>query len=218
MSPSKYKSKYDDLNSAFEDNFSFQTKLLKAAANANNDIKKYFFGTTNQSEIDSKLSSSESDKEKASIKRQMEDIENNYMEFDANNSTEAQLLIDEGIRVYPEYVTLANKFAKLNNYDNYLNYAYKDVYMRDYTPEQGLEFAKNFKSAFANQGFLGKEISLVDDGSADYINAQKINRTVFNQVGNPAAKLLDSYSKFLGGKFNKTYNNLWKNGYFELFI
>lgn len=214
MSPSKYRENYEKLLEAEQEIFSYQSILLQNAAKSSNEIKSYFFNTTDENTINNEINKSETNKELSILGNKMTKISDSYAEFDSAHYSENDALFNEGIDKYPEYVALANQYAKLNEYDNYLNFAYKELYARDYTPEQGLQFAKNFKSAFSNLDLNKKTITLVNDGSTDYINAHNIDKTVFNKIGNPAAALMDSYAKYMDGKFRKTYNNLWRNGYY----
>ncbi len=54
--------------------------------------------------------------------------------------------------LYEEFVKLNNQIAKLAGYDNYVEYAYENVYNRDYTPEETATMRnlvkENFKSIF----------------------------------------------------------------------
>lgn len=214
MSPSKYRENYQKLLETQQDISTFYSTLLQNAAKSSDDIKKYFFGTTDENTINNKLNKSEISKELSILDNKMTKISDAYAEFDALNYPDNELLFNEGIARYPEYVALANQYAKLNDYDNYLSYSYKEIFGRDYTPDEGLQFAKNFKETFSHLNLNNKKINLIDDGSVDFINANLIDKVVFNKVGNPAAGLMDSYANYMGGKFKKTYNNLWNNGYY----
>ncbi len=214
MSPSKYHENYDKLLDAQQGISTFYSSLLQNAAKSNDEIKKYFFGTTDQKVINQKVNQGEKDNQLSILNNKMTKISDAYAEFDTLNFGNNELLFEEGINTYPEYVALANEYAKLNNYDNYLNYSYKEIFGRDYTPQQGLEFAKNFKNAFANIDLSSKSLTLEYEDSIEFINASKIKGQVFNKVGNPAAGLMDSYANYMGKKYQRTYNNLWKNGYY----
>lgn len=214
ISPSKYSENYEKFLNAMQDTTTFYTSLLNQAAKSSNDIKEFFFETTDQKVIDQKIAESEKNKELAIIENQMTKISDSYSEFYSLNMENRSLLFEEAIEKYPEYVALANEYAKLNNYDNYLDYAYKEIYSRDYSPKQGLEFAKNFKVAFKNIDLSNKSTTLEYEDSLDFSNAKKIKEQVFNKTGNPASGLMDSYADFMGRLYKKTYNHLWRNGYY----
>ncbi len=50
--------------------------------------------------------------------------------------------------LYEEFVELNNKIAQLSGYDNYIDYAYENVYSRDYTPEETAQMRNFVKSYF----------------------------------------------------------------------
>ncbi len=57
-------------------------------------------------------------------------------------------------KLYEEFIKLNNELAKLAGYDNYVEYAYENVYNRDYTPEETAQMRNllkdNFKTLFRN--------------------------------------------------------------------
>ena len=59
---------------------------------------------------------------------------NNEIEltFDSINNPESSAMVPD---LYAEFVSNNNQIAQLLGYDNYLEYAYENVYDRDYTPE-----------------------------------------------------------------------------------
>jgi hypothetical protein len=72
---------------------------------------------------------------------------------DRNNAIEVEVLAltnpqkgDELPKLYAEFVENNNKMAKLMGYDNYLEYAYENVYSRDYTYQDVAQFSDYVKT------------------------------------------------------------------------
>lgn len=67
---------------------------------------------------------------------------------DRNSAIEVEALEAEGdelSKLYEEFVENNNKMARLMGYDNYLEYAYENVYGRDYTYEEAIQFSDYVK-------------------------------------------------------------------------
>ncbi len=75
---------------------------------------------------------------------------------------------DSFLSLYEEFVTLSNQVAEMSGYENYFDYAYENVFSRDYSPEQTATMRNYFKKHL--KSLLGK------------INTEKgsIGRVVFN--------------------------------------
>lgn len=75
---------------------------------------------------------------------------------DRNNAIETEVLAlanpqkgDELPKLYAEFAENNNEMAKLMGYDNYLEYAYENVYSREYTYEDVAEFSEYVKEYIA---------------------------------------------------------------------
>lgn len=65
--------------------------------------------------------------------------------------------------VYFRLVQNNNEYARLQGYDNYIDYAYDVIYMRKYTPEDGLVFCEEIRKK------LSPYLSLFNAYDADYL-------------------------------------------------
>lgn len=97
-------------------------------------FREYFFdkheGGWTDEDIEAALimSNSYGGGEYAEINKRISEIEIAYEKI-KNADTDPQVL-----ELYQEFVTLNNRLAQLSGYDNYPEYAYENVYGRDYTP------------------------------------------------------------------------------------
>ncbi len=128
-------------------------------------------------------------------------------------------------KMYEEFVKLNNQIAKLAGYDNYIEYAYENVYNRDYTPEETAamrDFVKeNFKDIFHDLYFsyAGVSNNPPASGTEAYSTYYALkNASIFSSA--KATELVKSYfetmsSTTAGDKeidFYAHANDLFKNG------
>ena len=101
----------------------------------------YYQGMTNE-EINSFLFDSDtvSNPEYTALKDRNNEIETSFI---AMSEAQQKLNIAE---LYAEFAENNNKMAKLMGYDNYLEYAYENVYGRDYSYEEAGQFADYVKT------------------------------------------------------------------------
>ncbi len=128
-------------------------------------------------------------------------------------------------KMYEEFVKLNNEIAKLAGYDNYIEYAYENVYNRDYTPEETAAMRdlvkgnlKNvFRSIYASYRMVAS--SAPKSGTeAHNIYSAVMNKSIFTSA--KATELVKSYfetmnSATAGDKeinFYRHANDLFKNG------
>ena len=115
--------------------------------------------------------------------------------------------------IYKALVKNYQDEAKLLNYDNYLEYAYKNNYQREYGVSDITTFNEYVKT-YIIPYFLSlknevKNMELSDSDSKDYakLNA-RTNKSYLN-----FKKELSSYALFLGSDYEKNYNHIMKDGY-----
>lgn len=99
------------------------------------EFREYFFceadGWT-QEDIEYALTMSDSygDDNYVAINNRITAIELEFREIEKVSES------DRVLELYEEFVSLNNQIAKLAGYEDYITYAYENVYDRDYTPEQ----------------------------------------------------------------------------------
>ena len=95
-------------------------------------LREYFFYGMTQEEIDELLEETRnaSDPEWVRLSNRNNEIETEY-EAITNISGDARVL-----ELYAEFVANNNAMAQIKGYDNYMDYAYENIYGREYTPDQ----------------------------------------------------------------------------------
>ena len=168
-----------------------------------------------QAKIDEQLGKSETAKITTQLNAELDQISEDFnLYFSTLEDYKTEEALQKGIETYVEYVGIANQLAKANDYNNYLDYAYKNIYARDYTPLDGYNFAQNVKSSFSQVGYEYKNYLPKNDESKDYNNLYKLIYQNFNNSNCDGAKLFDKYSEFMGQDYIDTYNSLWRDGYY----
>ncbi|MGM9969374.1 MAG: hypothetical protein ACI35S_03155 [Anaeroplasma sp.] len=124
---------------------------------------------------------------------------------------------DEVLEKTPDiYVSLVNKYnkmAKYAGYDDYLTYAYKEIYSRDYTPSETVDFVNNVKKYIVPAFFDAYERFQKESMNISFKNSTKINSLIYGSFLNNKA-IVDKYAKRIGGTYYLNYMGLWDNGYY----
>ena len=94
----------------------------------NSPMKDELFEGWSEQDINDML---EYDPEIMEVKRQIDELQTQFDQLSDANST----FKNESVEIYKQILVLNNKLAKFNNYDNYYEYASKNVYGRDYSAE-----------------------------------------------------------------------------------
>lgn len=131
-----------DGESAYEEDYEFvseyRTDMVKNFYSLyrliyNTKFREFFFafdeGWTDE-DIQSALVLSDSygDEEYAELNKKADDIQVSFRAI-SNTASSSKVLT-----LYSQFVDVNNQIAKLAGYDNYMDYAYENVYDRDYTP------------------------------------------------------------------------------------
>ncbi len=108
-------------------------------------LREYFFYGMTQEEIDELLADSiaASDPEYVALSDRNDEIEKEYREITGVEGSSKVL------DLYEEFVANNNAIAKIKGYDNYMEYAYAEIYGREYTPAQSAIFYDYLKEYVA---------------------------------------------------------------------
>ena len=147
----------------------------------------YYYGMTDEEILAFVLESdSVANEEYMALTKRNTEIELEFMEIRANADT-SELIPD----LYAEFVSNNNRIAQILGYDNYLEYAYENVYDRDYAPSDVAEIREYvkqyitpvFKKAYSRWDEL---VANVDFNGNSYLNYETyINESFFsNYVSN----------------------------------
>ena len=160
-----------DVEATYNDMMSFYNDLVSKYYELSQPwydsmFREFFFYGATEEEIKAYLfdANALADPEYAALKTRNDEIEVEFLNI-ANPEYSSQVPV-----LYAEFVENNNKLAKLLGYDNYLEYAYENVYGRDYSPADVaafLEYVKEYVVPAYNNTyskFLGLKL---DQTSAD---------------------------------------------------
>ncbi len=189
------------------------------------EYREYFFDTHEGGWTDDDiqkalvLSDSYGNEEYKKINDRINEIEIAFREISKPGESETVL------QLYEEFVKLNNQLAKLAGYDNYIEYAYENVYSRDYTPQETVAMRNYVKENFRNvfrklyYAYRGASVDLPATNTEAYDTyASIMNYSLFQSA--KATGLVKSYfetmrSTTAGEKEIDFYlhaNDLFKNG------
>ena len=114
-------------------------RVLKKLYLSDLPSKKKVFADWTDAEL---RSLSVSNKEILDLEKEQNDLVREYLTLDNPESEEWSVALE---KIYYEYVKASQQLARLNQYDNYYDYAANEIYMRKYTKEQRESFRQNVK-------------------------------------------------------------------------
>lgn len=141
------------------------------------------------------------------LERKLKSLENSYLELEEGDEDYYSNVDD----IYVEYVLTGNQVAKLLDYDNYLEYLYKEEFERDYTGKDTLEFfgyvskyivpylieLKNEKSELSKK-LTQKEKAIV----SDFVYGDAFTVEKFSYI--------EKYTDYMDGIIKEAFDNLFK--------
>lgn len=214
-SASAYQAKYIKAMNAINEDVIFYESLKEKAAHSSDDVKYFFFNTLNDEEIQRQIGSSSVQQEITKLDAELTEISDDFsIYFSSLDSYKTPEAFDVAVEAYVNYVKKANQLANLGNCTNYLDYAYANIYNRDYSPQQGLAFAKNLKESLSSVNLQNINPLSEKDGSPDYVKLNGLIEKNFNNNYCDGAELFDSYADYMGKGFKESYNDLWRDGYY----
>ena len=119
--------------------------------------------------------------------------------------------------MYVEFVKYQNELAKEEGYDNYMEYAYNDIYYRDYKYEDTDEFFNNYikyiwESYKEDSDEISSRISSIRR-SKDF----DVFVRIFEDDGFISnMNYFDDYAYYMNDSFYKAYKHLWNDGYYYI--
>ncbi len=165
------------------------------------------------------LSDSYGNEEYKEINDRIDEIEIEFRDINSPDKSE------DVPTLYEEFVELNNRIAELSGYDNYIDYAYENVYSRDYTPEETAVmrgFVKKYlKQVFKDiyQKYAGLSVGTPTPGTDAYdIYKALMNESIFDSAN--TSLLVKQYLEAMKSSdagdqeidFYYHANELFKNG------
>lgn len=149
-------------------------------------FREFFFYGATEEEINAFLfdSNAVADPEYTALKNRNDEIE---LEFNGISNPTVGTKVPE---LYAEFVNNSNAIAERLGYENYLEYAYENVYDRDYTYEEAsqfVDFVKEYIVPIYNDAY-DKWLSLtggsIDDDVLEIYNSIVVNSFFHDKLGN----------------------------------
>lgn len=108
--------------------------------------------------------------------------------------------------IYLKIIALENQIANLTGYDNYIDYAYKYEFMRDYTPDQIEEYLKLIKQEIAPLYAKLNRLYASDDWYEFYSSNYTLSESV---------SLLEEYLPQVAEELGESLNYMLDNGLYD---
>lgn len=151
-------------------------------------------------------------------------------EYDALK-TEFYALTDAGFKnksaeLYMRAIELNKRMAAAAGYDNYMDYAYKTIYDREYTPadvQKMTEYVKTYvvpqiQTLIGRVQVLLGNISAADNNTYNvFMNSELRSLGAISGYGTPnptLVRVIDEYYTAMGGDMLNAYHDMWDNNYF----
>ena len=112
------------------DAFDLYQQLCKDVDDSTSAYRETFFSDWTAEELEEMRNYTP---EQMELENQLEDVKSEYRMF-----SDSEILFKTG-EIYLQVIDLNNRLGQLNGYDNYVEYAYAEVYDRDYKPEDMVE-------------------------------------------------------------------------------
>lgn len=172
----------------------------------NSQYKDLFYSGYTEEQIEELLLDTKTS-EFYKVKEEVDNLMKKY------NNIRDFLIYYETPEIYTEIIKKNNELAKIAGYNNYLDYAYKEIYKRDYTPEDALKYCGYVKKYIAPMLFVENEEYEnfhMQTPVNDYNEYVKFFGRKFYENKN----LLDNFAKRIGGSYYTNYYSLWDGGYY----
>ena len=206
---------YLNLDEDTKDNFNYVSEIRTdmvsefysfAAPIADSMFREYYYEGMTDAEINAYVAESDavSNPEYAALVKRNDEIESEYMLI-SNPSSSSQVPV-----MYAEFVANNKKIAELLGYENYLAYAYKEVYSRDYSytdVKTVYDYVKTYitpvyNAMYSNWNSSGKYNKTYGDGSFfEYYDQNKALNDYIDLLtieGNKTLSFSDTFNSLMG--------------------
>ena len=177
----------------------------------NHPFKNKFYGGISDEEIYEMIGKEKSERY-YELSKKIQELQAKHLAFSNDE------LYSKTPELYLELVGYQNELARLEGYDNYLDYSYENEYNRDYKYKDTDEFFNNaIKYIWPKFKVCNDEISAVRK-SAKSNSDYDLYAGIFNQAGfTDYMKYFDEYAYFMNDNYYKAYKHLWsKEGYYYI--
>ncbi len=137
-------------------------------------------------------------------------LKNDELTNELNNLSDAEFY-DRSAEIYAEIVTNNNRIAELMGYDNYYDYATKEIYLRDYTRADLEAYCNNVAANYIPkyEMLVNNYISAMQILSyADYNNLVSFVESPFDKIG---TNYVEGYISTLDGSMKEGMEHVFVN-------
>lgn len=202
---------YSDLNAKFNVARNSYKALLEPTYHS--IYRETFFGDMSNEEIEELIAKSVVSDELVALNNRITDIQSRF-----NALTDEQIAGEAFDGLFAELIDTENEIATYNGFDGYMNYCYPELYGRDYTPSDAMDFATSLSSKFVGAAENAKNRS---ESAAN--NLSQTDLSAYNNLFNSgyfASKenkaLLDGFYKSMGDEIYSLYKQFMKKGYYYI--
>jgi len=115
-----------------------------------------------------------------------------------------------------QFVRVANSLAVEEGYDNYLEYCYENVYLRDYSPEDTDGFFGNVRT-YVGEALTKNYQSFNPQADLEYSDYIVFNNFYAYNGYTEFMDVFDDYASDMGGRYYDAYRYLWSGrGYYYI--
>lgn len=195
-------SKLDDVVTYYYDVSSWHDKLLVKLTKSK--YKDLFYEGYTQTDIN-QIISFQSD-EFYSVQNQIDTLVQDYYELSEDE------FYDETPKIYTNLVSKRNRQAKLLGYSNYLEFAFEDIYYRDYSISDGVNLINLvYEHLYPVYNTL---YSRLNEQYENLNMTQTIQFETFLEANFLDKKeTLNNYAEYMGDTYLEAHNHLWNDGY-----
>mgnify|MGYP003293453338 CR=1 FL=1 len=200
---------YDDLNSKFN---SYYVRYVEACEEANKTGNKQIIDTV----VGSKAKLPKDAAKEVELSNKMLEFNEKGEALDNDRASYTQeAFFKKGLEMFVEYAEICDEYAELfdynDEYSNYLDYSYKEVYNRKYSPVDCSNLTTLVKNVVAPK-YQQFDISSLNPFVQERIYSAR--STSFAAKSLDLGKKLDEYAECLGGSYQDIYTKCFTSGYF----
>ena len=211
----EYKEISDKLYSMFNSVLAYIYQLEYKIAESSDDIKEQYFGNMTDEEIQEYISQNDKRIKETEYTEELQNYldEGQELYMQVNNGT---LSVDEymntGYEYFLRYIDKANEFMEEIDQPSFFNYAYPEMYSRDYSINDAMKFVEYVKKYLVP--VYKKKKSLATPNNIDRRLLDALRSYNFCNTNAGGGSLFQNYAEELGGSYLNAYNKMFKNGYY----
>ena len=174
--------------------------------------REVFFEDMTDEEIADMVASAVTDPALVELTNRKNEYENTF-----DNFTDRELMGDTFDALYKNYVDVSNEIAAMYGYENYLDFAYAEVFSRDFTPQNVLDYVNGLNENMVSiaETAFDEIVNIISNiGYYEYFACFDLLDAPFMETSSLA--LLDGFYRSLGDEIYGIYQSLMSDGYYYI--